>query len=140
MGTGVNIASDVDRLMGSTSPELVHLLLDTGHLAFAGADPLAVAKAHGSRIKHIHLKNVRAPVVGRARERGWSFQTAVENGVFTVPGDPEGAIDFPPIFEALAAAGFAGWIVVEAEQDPAKATPLRYARMARQYLRDTLGW
>ena len=123
MGTGVNIATDVDGLMAATDPDLVHLLLDTGHLAFAGADPLAVTKAHGSRIKHIHLKNVRAAVVDQARMQSWSFQTAVELGVFTVPGDPAGSIDFPPIFDALAAAGFEGWIVVEAEQDPAKATP-----------------
>src|SRR5271157_1068146 len=140
MGTGVNIASDVDRLMETTDPDLVHLLLDTGHLAFAGVDPLAVTTKYGDRIKHIHLKNVRPPIVEQARRQHWSFQTAVEAGVFTVPGDPEGAIDFPPIFAALAASGFEGWIVVEAEQDPAKATPLKYAKMARQYLRDTLGF
>jgi inosose dehydratase len=140
MGTGVNIATDVDRLMAATDPDLVHLLLDTGHLAFAGADPLAVTKAHGSRIKHIHLKNVRAAVVDQARMQSWSFQTAVEAGVFTVPGDPAGSIDFPPIFDALAAAGFEGWIVVEAEQDPAKAHPLVYAKMARAYLRSVLGF
>jgi inosose dehydratase len=140
MGTGVNIAADVERLMSSTRPDLVHLLLDTGHLAFAGADPLAVTKAYGSRIKHIHLKNVRAAIVKETLERNWSFQTAVENGVFTVAGDPEGAINFPPIFNALAKAGFEGWIVVEAEQDPGKANPLKYAKMAREYLRNQLGF
>ncbi|MCF4129509.1 myo-inosose-2 dehydratase [Methylobacterium sp. SyP6R] len=140
MGTGVNVAADIDRLMHGTAPDLVHLLLDTGHLYFAGVDPLHVANKHGKRIKHIHLKNNRAEIVERARTQNWSFQTAVENGVFTVPGDPDGCIDFPPIFEALARHDFAGWIVVEAEQDPAKANPLRYARMAREYLRATLGF
>lgn len=140
MGTGVNIEADVDRLMDSTHPDLVHLLLDTGHLYFAGVDPLAVTRKYGHRIKHIHLKNNRAAVVEQARAKGWSFQTSVENGVFTVPGDPEGCIDFAPIFAALGAAKFEGWIVVEAEQDPAKATPLRYAKMARAYLHEMLGW
>jgi inosose dehydratase len=138
MGTGVMIQSDVDRLMENTKPELVHLLLDTGHLAFAGADPLEVTRTYASRVKHIHLKDVRANVVKRARRNHLSFKDAIEAGVFTVPGD--GDIDFLPIFEALGAAGFEGWLVVEAEQDPAKATPLKYAKMARQYLRETLGW
>jgi inosose dehydratase len=138
MGTGVMIKEDVDRLMANTDPNLVHLLLDTGHLAFAGADPLEVATQYGSRIKHIHLKDVRSNIVTQAREEGFSFYDAIEAGVFTVPGD--GAIDFPPIFAALADAGFEGWLVVEAEQDPAKANPLQYAKMARSYLRKTLGW
>ena len=138
MGTGVMIQSDVDRLMENTKPELVHLLLDTGHLAFAGADPLEVTRKYGSRIKHIHLKDVRADIVTRARAENLSFRDAIEAGVFTVPGD--GAIDFVPIFEALAEAHFEGWLVVEAEQDPAKANPLKYAKMARHYLRQTLGW
>lgn len=138
MGTGVMIQSDVDRLMEYTDPDKVHLLLDTGHLAFAGADPLYVTQTYGSRIKHIHLKDVRADVVQRVRDEKLSFQQAIEAGVFTVPGD--GAIDFVPIFQALADAQFEGWLVVEAEQDPAKANPLEYAKKARSYLRETLGW
>lgn len=138
MGTGVMIQSEVDRLMEYTKPELVHLLLDTGHLAFAGADPLEITRKYGSRIKHIHLKDVRAEVVARVREANLSFKDAIEAGVFTVPGD--GMIDFMPIFEALAQADFEGWLVIEAEQNPAKANPLKYAKMAREYLRQTLGW
>ena len=138
MGTGVMIKEDIDRLMENTSPDLVHLLLDTGHLAGALADPLQVTIQYGPRIKHIHLKDVRADVVTRVREENLSFYDAIEAGVFTVPGD--GAIDFVPIFAALAEAGFEGWLVVEAEQDPAKANPLEYAKKARCYLREKLGW
>jgi inosose dehydratase len=138
MGTGVMTRAEVDRLMASTDPELVHLLLDTGHLAFAGDDPLAAARDHGDRITHVHLKSVRPDVVERVHAEGLSFQAAIEAGVFTVPGD--GAIDFVPILRALADAGFEGWLVVEAEQDPAKANPLEYALKARGYLRDILGW
>jgi inosose dehydratase len=140
MGTGVMIGDEVDRLMSITDPALVHLLLDTGHLAFAGTDPLQVAIKHGKRIKHIHLKNVRQEIVDKVRDLNLSFEDGIEQGVFTVAGDPAGALDFPPIFDALAAADFEGWLVTEAEQDPAKATPLKYAKMARAYLLKELGW
>jgi len=138
MGTGVMTRADVDRLMDSTDPELVHLLLDTGHLAFAGDDPLAAARAHADRIKHVHLKDVRPEVLSQVLRENLSFQDAIEAGVFTVPGD--GAIDFVPILQALADAGYQGWLVVEAEQHPAKANPLEYALKARAYLREVLGW
>jgi len=138
MGTGVMTRADVDRLMDSTDPELVHLLLDTGHLAFAGDDPLAAARAHADRIKHVHLKDIRPEVLSQVLRENLSFQDAIEAGVFTVPGD--GAIDFVPVLQALADAGYQGWLVVEAEQHPAKANPLEYALKARAYLREVLGW
>ncbi|MET7700744.1 myo-inosose-2 dehydratase [Streptomyces sp. NPDC005485] len=138
MGTGVMTRADIDRLMASTDPELVHLLLDTGHAAFAGDDPLDLAQAYADRIGHVHLKSIRPEVVSRVREEGLSFQEGIELGAFTVPGD--GGIDFRPILDALAAADYQGWLVVEAEQDPNKAVPLEYAKKARAYLADILGW
>lgn len=138
MGTGVMTRADVDRLMASTDPSLVHLLLDTGHLAFAGDDPIAAAQAYADRIGHVHLKDIRPEVVSRVREEGLSFQQAVEDGVFTVPGD--GSLSFAGVLEALGEAEYEGWLVVEAEQDPAKANPLEYAIKARTYLREVLGW
>jgi inosose dehydratase len=77
-------------------------------------------------------------VVKRAHDESLSFQEAVEEGVFTVPGD--GDLDTRAILQALADANFEGWLVVEAEQDPAKANPLEYAMKARSYLREVLGW
>jgi inosose dehydratase len=138
MGTGVMTRADVDRLMASTDPALVHLLLDTAHIAFAGDDPLDMARAYADRIGHVHMKSIRPEVVSRVREEGLSFQEGVELGVFTVPGD--GSIDFRPILEVLADADYQGWLVVEAEQDPNKAIPLEYAKKARAYLADVLGW
>jgi inosose dehydratase len=138
MGTGVMTRADVDRLMASTDPGLVHLLLDTAHLAFAGDDPIAAAQAYADRIGHVHLKDIRPEVVSRVREQRLSFQQGIEDGVFTVPGD--GALNFVPVLEALGRAGYEGWLVVEAEQDPAKANPLEYALKARAYLREVLGW
>ncbi|EAU70004.1 inosose dehydratase [Stigmatella aurantiaca DW4/3-1] len=135
MGTVIQDQHDVDRLMART--KALSLLLDTGHLAFAGADPLAVLRAHGPRVAHVHLKNIRPAVVERARTQRLSFEAAVRAGAFTVPGD--GGIDFKRIFEHLATLGYSGWWIVEAEQDPAKANPLMYALMGRRYIQENAG-
>jgi inosose dehydratase len=135
MGTVIQDQRDVDRLMERT--KTLSLLLDTGHLAFAGSDPLAVLRAHGKRVAHVHLKNIRPAVVEDVRTRRLSFEAAVRAGAFTVPGD--GGIDFKPIFEHLATLGYSGWWIVEAEQDPAKANPLEYALRGRRYIRETAG-
>lgn len=137
MGTGVQTRAEVDRLMDDTDPEVVHLLFDTGHLYWAGGDPLDMARAYADRIKHVHLKDIRKDVLDRCMERKMSFLESVIEGAFTVPGD--GVIDFEPIFRALADAGYEGWLIVEAEQDPRKANPLEYAKKARAYLRQVTG-
>jgi inosose dehydratase len=137
MGTGVQTRAEVDRLMNDTDPEVVHLLFDTGHLYWAGDDPLDMARAYADRIKHVHLKDIRKDVLDRCMERKMSFLESVIEGAFTVPGD--GVIDFEPIFRTLADAGYEGWLIVEAEQDPHKANPLEYAMKARAYLREVTG-
>jgi myo-inosose-2 dehydratase len=124
MGTIVQTEAEIDRLMETTGPAL-RLLLDTGHAVFAGADPVALARRHRGRIAHVHCKDVRGPVLDTARRADMSFLDAVVAGVFTVPGD--GMVDFPAVLGALP--GYDGWLVVEAEQDPAKAHPLTYARL-----------
>ena len=138
MGTGVQTQAEVDRLMQDTDPELVHLLFDTGHLYWAGGDPLDMARAYADRIKHVHLKDIRKAVLDRCMEQKMSFLESVMEGAFTVPGD--GIIDFEPIFRTLADAGYEGWLMVEAEQDPRKANPLEYALKARSYLREVIGF
>ena len=126
MGTVVQTEAEIDRLMANTAAD-VGLLLDTGHLVFAGGDPVAVARRHGARIVHVHCKDVRAPVLTDVLRDDRSFLRAVLDSVFTVPGD--GSIDFTAVLRELRQAGYAGWLVVEAEQDPAKAHPLTYARL-----------
>lgn len=126
MGTVIESAEDIDNLMQHTGPE-VGLLLDTGHLTYAGADPVSVAKRWATRINHVHCKDVRQNVLQEVRNRKTSFLDAVLSGVFTVPGD--GCIDYPSVFAVLKAHDYQGWLVVEAEQDPAIAHPLTYARM-----------
>ncbi len=136
MGTVIETEAEIDRLMRSTG-ESVGLLLDTGHLTYAGADPAAVAKRHIARINHVHCKDVRAAVLTAMRKADRSFLDAVVEGVFTVPGD--GAVDFPAVLGVLKGASYRGWLVVEAEQDPAKAHPLTYARMGYDYLSRAAG-
>ena len=135
MGTVIQTGDDVDRMMQMTR-SAVHLLLDTGHLTFAGADPAAVARKHRQRISHVHTKDVRADVLANVRRSDLSFLDAVVAGVYTVPGD--GMVDYPAVFAGLG--GYDGWVVVEAEQDPAKANPLTYAKLGYdnlvRYLRD----
>src|SRR3954464_4399302 len=100
MGTGIQTADEIDRLMAETNPDKVSFLYDTGHLVFSGEDHLQVLNKHMNRIGHVHLKDVRLDVANKVREGKLSFLQSVKQGVFTVPGD--GVIDFKPVFEALA--------------------------------------
>lgn len=134
MGAYVESPEDVDHLMAVTDPRHVGLLFDTGHAWFGGAgDPNALLQRHVARVVHVHCKDVRPDVIAQARNDGWSFLNGVLNGTFTVPGD--GIIDYRAILSTLHAAGYEGWLVVEAEQDPAVAPSYRYADMGYRHLR-----
>ena len=138
MGTIVESAADIDAMMAATG-DAVHLLLDTGHATWGGADPAALAARHRMRISHVHAKDVRKAVMAQARAEDWSFLDAVLGkgaalGVYTVPGD--GMVDYPSVFRALP--GYSGWVVVEAEQDPEKANPLAYAKLGVAHLKQSL--
>jgi len=141
MGAYVEAPVDIDRLMAETDPQCVGLLFDTGHAFYGGAaDPVALLKTHVARVVHVHCKDVRPQVIATARNDGWSFLTGVINGTFTVPGD--GVIDFDAVLATLHAAGYEGWLVVEAEQDPAVAPSYLYAKKGYETLRrivDRLG-
>lgn len=136
MGTGIEGQADIDRLMRDTQADTLSLLLDTGHLTFAGVDPFLIVEKYHARIKHVHLKDVRFPILQHVKSNQLSFLEAVRAGVFTVPGD--GCVDFYPIFQRLMMENYQGWWVVEAEQDPVKAHPLTYARMARAFINKAL--
>ncbi|MEH6443739.1 MAG: myo-inosose-2 dehydratase [Oceanospirillaceae bacterium] len=131
MGTVVQSEADIDKLMAHTTDAL-GLLLDTGHLTYAGGDAIEIQKRHANRINHVHCKDIRRSVLDDALNRNISFLDSVLNGVFTVPGD--GCIDYATLFSGLKTSGYQGWLVVEAEQDPAIANPLIYATMGAQNL------
>lgn len=137
MGTGVQTISETERLLNNTNPQYVFLCYDTGHFTFSGEDPLYILRKYPDRIGHVHLKDVRQDVLETATQNRWSFLRAVREGVFTVPGD--GCVDFQSVFSELEKSSYSGWLLVEAEQDPAKANPFKYAKIARSYIKTKIG-
>ena len=135
MGAYVESPADIDTLMRLTGPE-VGLLFDAGHCYMGGGEPVEVLRTHIDRVCHVHFKDVRKPVVQLARNNLWSFPDCIINGTFTVPGD--GDIDFGELLDVLLAADYHGWLVVEAEQDPAVAPSFAYAQKGFQTLRALL--
>jgi inosose dehydratase len=152
VGTGVMTLEETERLLDSTDPEAVGLCLDTAHLCYGGCSQYQLEQLtakYATRITHVHLKNVRREVLNVARNKHYSFYEAIEAGIFTVPGDykdPE--LDLAPIMQILKDVGYRRWMIIEAEQDPAKpdrcrrrhVAPLEYAQMARDFLREHLGY
>ncbi len=134
MGTVVESPSEIDAFMAATGPA-THLLFDAGHCTFGGGDPEEVLRNHAARVAHFHAKNIRRPVTKRVRAENLSFLQGVLAGAFTVPGDPEGAIDFVPLLRILAEAHYDGWLVIEAEQDPELRNPLHYQSMGLKALK-----
>ncbi|TWX64348.1 myo-inosose-2 dehydratase [Colwellia demingiae] len=132
MGTVIETEEEVDVLMANTGDD-VNLLLDTGHLVFAGGNPIRLLQNHGHRINHVHMKDIRNNILADVKRQDMSFLNAVLAGVFTVPGD--GMIDYQSIANELREQNYSGWVVVEAEQDPIKAPPLKYAKLGFNHLK-----
>lgn len=138
MGTGVQTSEEIDEFLERTNQN-VYLLYDTGHIVFSQGNVQAaydLLNRHFSRIAHVHLKDIRKDQYAEAKKEDWYFLKAVTKGVFTVPGD--GMIDFKPVFDTLKEKGYEGWVLVEAEQDPAKANPFEYALKAMAYMKSIM--
>lgn len=133
IGTMVQTDDEVERLMNETHPEYVGLNYDCGHFALANEDAIVAYEKYHKRISHIHLKDIRTSIKDLAENKGLSFLDAVRKGIFTVPGDGELPID--SIINLISKSGYDGWVVVEAEQDPALANPLEYAIKGYKYLK-----
>lgn len=131
MGSIIEAEADVDALMAGSGNAL-NLCFDTGHLLFGGGDVMATMNRWADRIAHVHFKDIRPDVVADVRANDRSFLDAVIAGAFTVPGD--GCIDFQQVADKLRAMDYAGWIVVEAEQDPAKAPPYEYSKKGYEHI------
>ncbi|WP_340316109.1 myo-inosose-2 dehydratase [Rhizorhabdus argentea] len=132
LGTVVETGAELRRFFEVTEDH-VGLVLDTGHALYGGIDPLTVVHERLERVNHIHCKDVRA-----ARHKGFladgtSFLDGVVGGMFTTPGD--GDYDYAPFMQALARADYTGWIVIEAEQDPAVANPRSYQQLGLDTLK-----
>ena len=131
MGTIIQNEEDVDKFMDYTN-EKTYLLYDTGHLLFAQANNEKVLKNYIDRINHIHCKDIRKDVLTKSLEQDLSFRNSFLEGVFTVPGD--GCIDYKPLIKILFDKNYSDWLVIEAEQDPTKANPFKYAKIGFKYL------
>ena len=134
MGTIVETETEIDAFMTATGPN-TKLLLDTGHAWFAGINPEVLAQKYMSRVGHLHAKNVRPAVKADVESQGLSFLEGVRRGVFTVPGDSEGGVAFEPMLKIAAAHDYSGWLVIEAEQDPAIRSPLEYQTLGLRALK-----
>ena len=132
LGTVVETAGDVDAFIAATGPS-VGLTLDTGHAALGGVNSLAIIRDHPGRVAHVHCKDVRWETFTKQKSRGSSFLDGVLAGMFTVPGD--GGIDYAEVMHALKRMDYSGWIVIEAEQDPAVAEPRTYADLGLKTLK-----
>lgn len=139
MGTGIQTPEEVKNFMEGTK-ENVYLLFDSGHIYYSENSQEAtenLLKTYIDKIVHIHLKDVRKEVVEQIRQEKGSFLQGVKRGTFTVPGD--GCIDFKPLFQIIEQSNYAGYMVVEAEQDPAVANPFEYAVKARKFIKEMTG-
>ncbi|MCJ0925882.1 myo-inosose-2 dehydratase [Mammaliicoccus sciuri] len=136
MATIVQTLPETIKLLNNTDSDKVHLCFDTGHFAFSGEDIIEAYEKCHDRISHIHFKDLRNEQTEIAKKDGYSFRESVLNGCFTVPGD--GMIDFLPVLKLIDKYDYSGWIIVEAEQDPAKANPLEYAISAKKYIENLL--
>ncbi len=136
MGTVVETPEEIDAFMAATGPE-TQLLFDAGHCYFGsnGRDPAPILSRYIDRVGHFHAKNVRPQIMRRVREEGLSFMDGVRAGVFTVPGDKEGGVEFEPLLQILEDAGYHGWIVIEAEQDPDVRNPFEYQSLGLKTLK-----
>jgi inosose dehydratase len=135
-GTVIEKPQEIQRLVETTNPALVNLLYDTGHAYYGGSDPLDLLQKYYERIRYIHLKDVRQEVLEWTRNNNIPFTTAIQRGLFTVPGD--GCIDFEPIFRELLERNYNGWVIIEAEQDPSVANPYEYALKAKDYIQSVV--
>ncbi len=133
LGTVVEGQGELDRFLACTGRS-VGLTLDTGHAALGGIEPAAIIRTVPERIAHVHCKDVRTETYRALIDRRGSFLDGVLDGIFTVPGD--GSLDYVEIMQALADIEYAGWVVVEAEQDPAVADPRTFGELGLATLKD----
>lgn len=136
-GTAIETREAIDRLFKGTDPELVAYCLDTGHAFYGGTNPIDLIEAWAPRIRYVHVKDVRGPVLEGVRQQKKTFLEAIQSDVFGTPG--EGQLDFGTILGALLRHRYEGWLVVEADQNPGTHHPLTVARSARQLLGRWLG-
>lgn len=141
-GTFIETSEEIDRLLEGARPELVNLLLDTGHAVYGGGDPVDIVTRHGARVKYVHLKDADAAQLAYLRASDIGMSEAWKRGIFCALG--QGVVDFKGVYAALARYGYDGWLIVEQDVVPdasgrLRPDPTESARASRKYLREALG-
>jgi inosose dehydratase len=132
-GGYVETVPEIDALMSRTDPSTLGLCLDTGHIAYAGGDPLEVLEQHAGRLWPIHFKDCHPQIAANARAAGLGYLAAVRSKLFCELG--AGSVDFAAVLAALRRHHYGGWIVVEQDVFPGSGSPLQSATRNREYLR-----
>lgn len=131
--TYVETPAEIDEFLDRTDPELVGIIMDTGHYMLGGGDPASGMLEHKDRIWLVHFKDFAPDVVKVARQKGWDYERMVAEKVFPELG--QGAVDFPAFLDAVRTVGYEGWTVVEQDVLPGMGTPKESAGRNRSYLR-----
>jgi inosose dehydratase len=134
-GTYLETREELEKLLFYTDERTVGLCVDAGHLVYGGADPVEVIRTCGARVRYIHIKDVNPSVLATSRQKGWSFLEALRHYVFCDLGC--GCVDLANFVEALRAASFDGWMVIEEDTSP--DPPFTAARRNKRYLQECLG-
>jgi inosose dehydratase len=132
VGTVIETAAELSRLLEHVPTDALALGLDTGHIAWAGDDAVAVCEQYIDRIATLHLKDVNETIRKQGVAGDWSYNRFAEAGVFAELG--EGVVDFPAILRPLLEGGFDGWLIVETDITM-KPTALESAQISRDYLK-----
>lgn len=134
VGTYVEFADEIDRLLGDTDATRLGLCVDTGHAAYAGVDPVELIQRYGARVAYLHLKDVAGEVLERVHAEALHFDEALAAGIFSPLGC--GVVDFRGLRRALEGIGYSGYATVEQDIDPVMpAAPAETAAASLRYLR-----
>jgi len=137
VGSVVETLDEIERLLTEMPPDLLYLGPDTGHLAFAGIDPVEFFRKYASLIRAVHLKDVLEAVRTRGAAEHWDYDTFIRQEIYTELG--RGNVNFERIFDILKQVGYSGALVVETDA-PSVPTMLESNTLSRQYLRKLLGY
>jgi inosose dehydratase len=129
----VETVAEIDELMSRTDASTLGLCLDTGHIMYAGGDPLDVLERHAPRVWHVHFKDCHPGIAANARAAGLGYFAAVRSELFCRLGT--GAVDFAGVLAALRRHEYDGWIVVEQDVFAGGGSPAESASRNREYLR-----
>lgn len=133
-GGCIEFADELEQLVQDIPHDVAGLCLDTGHLCYAGMDPVSTLRRYRSRLDYLHFKDVNEAKWRAAVTGGIDFFSACASGVMCPLGT--GMIDYPAVRALLAESDYQGWITVEQERDPRDAeTSLRDVTASLRYLR-----